>query len=61
MALMRMTRWNRDRIAAASGIAFVVLAIAAALVGGPPPNATDSAGDVAGHYRDYRTGHLIGS
>ncbi len=61
MESMRMLRWNWDRIAAASGIAFVVLAIAAALVGGPPPNATDSATKVADYYRDYRSGLLIGS
>ena len=61
MELMRMTRWNSDRIAAASGIAFVVLAIAAALVGGPPPDVKDRAAEVVDYYRDYRTGLLIGS
>jgi hypothetical protein len=61
MALMRMTRWNWDRIAAASGIAFVALAVAAALAGGLPPDATASAPQVADYYRDYRSGLLIGS
>jgi hypothetical protein len=53
------TSWERYGLAA--GIAFVVLVVIAALIGGSPPKPTDSAGKVFSFFRDNQDALKVGS
>ncbi len=52
---------SRDRLAALTGVGFIVLLIVGGIVAGQPPDAGDSVQDIANYYRDNKDSIEIGS
>jgi len=50
-----------ERIAALTGVAFVVVAIVAGLIGGDPPSADEPVQEIIDHYADNETSIQIGA
>lgn len=50
-----------DRIAALTGVAFVVVVIIAAIIGGEPPDAESPVQEIVDHYADNKTSIQVGA
>jgi hypothetical protein len=52
---------NTERVAALTGVAFVVVAIIAAIIGGEPPDADSPVQEIIDHYADNKTSIQVGA
>jgi hypothetical protein len=59
--LIREVRMSTERIGALTGVAFVVVLIIGAIIGGEPPDAESPVQEIVDHYADNKTSIQVGA